>query len=89
MPYLVIEPNYFGTYSVVSYTGDQSTVIIPRMYNNLPVWYINNGAFENCTSLETINFTGTQTQWSTIKKSSGWNYRCPSDMKINFNYTEH
>ena len=38
-------------------------------------------------SLETINYTGTEEQWSVITKGNDWKTNYPSDMVINYNYT--
>ena len=34
---------------------------------------IGNYAFEYCTGLTSITFTGTKAQWSAISKGSSWN----------------
>ncbi|MDD7611070.1 MAG: hypothetical protein PUJ82_09145 [Spirochaetales bacterium] len=31
-----------------------------------------NFSFKNCTSLKTINYTGTEEQWNAINKGSNW-----------------
>lgn len=49
---------------------------------------IGNSAFYGCTSLKTINYTGTEEQWNAISKDSSWNKNCPSDMVINYNYQD-
>ena len=43
-------------------------------------------SFYNCRSLTTINYTGTEEQWNAISKNYNWNFGCPSDMVINYNY---
>jgi len=43
-------------------------------------------AFELCTKLETINYTGTQEQWNAITKKTDWNYYC--NAKIAYNCSE-
>lgn len=35
-------------------------------------------AFENCDHLETINFTGTTTQWKQTKRAAGWHSGVPA-----------
>jgi hypothetical protein len=47
---------------------------------------IDGNAFYMCDSLKTINFKGTEDQWKAITKGYNWNYNCPSDMVINYNY---
>jgi hypothetical protein len=47
---------------------------------------IGEGAFEYCSKLKNINYTGTQEQWNAISKGPDWNYKCPSDMEIIYNY---
>ena len=47
---------------------------------------INGWAFDGCSKLKTINYTGTEEQWNAIDKESSWNDGCPSDMVINYNY---
>ena len=49
---------------------------------------IGNQAFYNCSILATINYTGTMEQWNAITKGSNWNYNCPQNMVINYNYVE-
>lgn len=44
------------------------------------------GIFSGCTSLKTINYKGTEIQWNAITKGYNWNYNCPSDLVINYNY---
>ena len=34
--------------------------------------------FSGCTSLKEIKFTGTEAQWNSISKASGWSTGCPS-----------
>jgi hypothetical protein len=58
-----------------------TSIDLPESLTFIGLW-----AFFNCTSLKTINFKGTEDQWNAISKSSDWNYKCPSDMKVNFNY---
>jgi len=48
---------------------------------------IDEDAFYGCTSLATINYTGTEEQWNAIHKGSKWNNNCPANMNINCNYT--
>ena len=48
---------------------------------------IGNKSFVGCSSLETINYTGTGEQWSVITKGNDWKTNYPSDMVINYNYT--
>ena len=43
-------------------------------------------AFNSCSGLATINYTGTEEQWIAINKANSWNRLCPSDMVINYNY---
>ena len=31
-------------------------------------------AFEDCSSLKSINYNGTKAQWNAISKGSNWNY---------------
>lgn len=55
---------------------------------NIPdsITFIGYQAFRRCAGLKTINFKGTEDQWNAIAKDSNWNYGCPSDMVINFDY---
>jgi hypothetical protein len=48
---------------------------------------IGSNAFSNCGNLKTIYYEGSKEQWDAIPKGSNWNWRCPSDMEIIFNYT--
>ena len=47
-------------------------------------------AFGNCSSLADIYYTGTETQWNNITKSTGWNYNMGSNVSggtvIHYNY---
>lgn len=57
------------------------SVKIPESFTS-----IGRSAFQNCKSLKTINFKGTEDQWNAISKSSSWYQGCPSDMQIICNY---
>ena len=57
------------------------TITIPESVTSINGW-----AFVGCSSLKTINYTGTEEQWNAINKEDNWNYGCPSDMEINYNY---
>lgn len=54
------------------------------MYSN--VTNIELRAFYDCKILKTIYYTGTQEQWNAISKGNNWNYGCPSNMQIIYNY---
>ncbi len=43
-----------STYSITDYTGSATSVIIPSTYKGYPVTQISNSAFENCTSITSI-----------------------------------
>ena len=88
----LVIPNYF--YSILNKSWEQINKIYSIDYYNasnlksivIPdtVIEINEGAFEECYSLETINYTGTQEQWEQIIIEEGndrLNY-----VTINFNY---
>ena len=57
------------------------TITIPESVTSINGW-----AFVGCSKLKTINYTGTEEQWNACYKKYGWNYDCPSDMVINYNY---
>jgi hypothetical protein len=44
-----------------------TTVVIP-----VTVTQIDGSAFDNCTSLTTIRYSGTMAQWNKISKNSSW-----------------
>ena len=44
--------------------------------------------FANCINLNIVNYTGTQTQWSEIKKWRGNSYNYLNDATINYNYSK-
>ena len=66
-----IGKNVFGNYP------NLQTVVIPE-----GVTSIGNSAFYYCTSLKTINYTGTEEQWNAIIKVSSWN----SGRAVNVSY---
>ncbi len=47
---------------------------------------IGNYAFSYCESLKTINYTGTEEQWNSIWKDSGWNYDGNYAVNVIYNY---
>ena len=47
---------------------------------------IGNYAFSYCESLKTINYTGTEEQWNSIWKDSGWNYGGNYAVNVIYNY---
>ena len=57
------------------------SVIIPSN-----VTRIGRSAFAGCTSLQTINYTGTQEQWESITLDTNWNFSC--NASIVYEYTE-
>lgn len=63
------------------FTGFTGNVIIPEGVTSIGGW-----AFQGCSNLATINFTGTEAQWNAITKGSGWNDYVPSTCVINYNY---
>ena len=54
-----IDKNVFSGYP------NLQTIIIPES-----VISISSYAFKNCTSLKTINYTGTEEQWNAIRKGT-------------------
>ena len=56
-------------------------ITLPKSITNIDI-----EAFALCTSLKTINYTGTQEDWNAIDFEEDWNYGCPSDYVINYNY---
>jgi hypothetical protein len=59
---------------------------IETVYIPASVTEIGARAFENCKSLKTINFGGTEEQWNAITFGEYWNDNTHSDLVINFNY---
>ena len=45
---------------------------------------IDDSAFSYCTSLKTINYTGTEEQWNAISKGTNWNYE--TSLNVIYNY---
>ena len=58
------------------------TVVMPNS-----VTLIDTNVFNNCISLNVIGYRGSEEQWNAITKGDRWNYQCPSNMVINYNYT--
>ena len=59
-----------------------TSITIPSTVRSIDV-----NSFYDCTSLNTINFKGTEDDWNSIDFGSNWNYNTPTNMKINYNYT--
>ena len=66
------------SYSVSKGTFTKTQLFVPNTYNGLPVTSIGNYAFYNCTSLTSIEFTGTVAQWKAIGKGYDWKYYVPA-----------
>jgi len=62
------------SFSVTGFDGKDNEVVIPNVYNGLPVTSIGDCAFSGCTSLTSITYAGTKAEWDSISKGSGWNY---------------
>lgn len=45
-----------GKACVTGFSGDGNTAVIKAAYQNIPVSFINAGAFENCTTLKSVSF---------------------------------
>lgn len=54
------------TVTITKYTGTESTTAIPETIGGWPVTKIEENAFNNNTNLETVNFSGSKTQWDNI-----------------------
>ncbi len=67
----------------LNYFPNLQSIVIPESVTSIGSY-----AFEDCSGLKTINYTGTEEQWNAINKGFNWNTKCPSDMTINFNYQE-
>lgn len=78
-------PNSITRIGLYAFINCQSltTVTIPNSVVNIETC-----AFSTCSNLKTINYEGTEEQWNLIDKDKYWNYNCPSDIVINYNYTE-
>jgi len=58
-----------GKYSVTDYTGNESNVVIPSLYQGLPVTSIGNSAFVYCASLTSVTIPDSVTS---IGNSAFW-----------------
>ena len=78
-----IFPNGMTTITQIglNYYPNLQTIVIPEGVTSIDTY-----TFSGCSSLTSINYTGTQEQWDAISKHSNWNAGCPSDMVITYNY---
>ena len=47
-------------------------LVIPSIYNALPVVEVGYEAFDGCDSLTSVTYNGTKAQWQSINKSDDW-----------------
>lgn len=52
--------------TITQYKGTENTTAIPETIGGWPVTKIEENAFNNNTNLETVNFSGSKTQWDNI-----------------------
>lgn len=69
--FILVEDNPYDypppkTVTITKYTGTESTTAIPETIGGWPVTKIEENAFNNNTNLETVNFSGSKTQWDNI-----------------------
>ena len=55
------------------------TITIPESVTSINGW-----AFDGCSKLKTINYTGTEEQWNAISKGTDWNYE--TSLNVIYNY---
>ena len=62
-------PDFFNLIkkvTITQYKGTENTTAIPETIGGWPVTKIEENAFNNNTNLETVNFSGSKTQWDNI-----------------------
>ena len=62
-------PDFFSIIkkvTITQYKGTENTTAIPETIGGWPVTKIEENAFNNNTNLETVNFSGSKTQWDNI-----------------------
>lgn len=62
-------PDFFNSIkkvTITQYKGTENTTAIPETIGGWPVTKIEENAFNNNTNLETVNFSGSKTQWDNI-----------------------
>lgn len=62
-------PDFFSLIkkvTITQYKGTENTTAIPETIGGWPVTKIEENAFNNNTNLETVNFSGSKTQWDNI-----------------------
>lgn len=82
--YLSSDRNYYIVSGIGTCTDTE--LVIPHMYENLPVVSIGSSAFSGCTSLTSIKYCGTEEEWDAISKGSHWDIDIDS-CTIIYNYT--
>lgn len=58
--------NFIKKVTITQYKGTENTTAIPETIGGWPVTKIEENAFNNNTNLETVNFSGSKTQWDNI-----------------------
>ena len=62
-------PDFFSLIkkvTITQYKGTENTTAIPETIGGWPVTKIEENAYQNNTNLETVNFSGSKTQWDNI-----------------------
>ena len=67
-------------------TATATRIVIPEIYEGLPVTSIGSHAFYNCYSLTSIKYRGSELQRDAISKGYGWDYNTGA-YTITYNYT--
>ena len=58
------------SYSISGYSGTDSNVVIPSIYNEKPVTRIGDGVFDSCYSITDVYYSGREEDWNKIEIDS-------------------